>query len=171
MICVPGAAQHGAKRSGALQTRDPGSLPYQKQPGCRISGAPRRVRWQGLSERQAARCTASGTRGRNVPGLVSHRPVLRFAAAFLAGLVTLPPAAGENFFAGKTITIICGYPPGGGVDAGARLIAQHLPKFIPGTPAVIVQSMPGAGGLVAANHLYAKAERTGLVVGVPGRDW
>jgi hypothetical protein len=101
----------------------------------------------------------------------SHGPVPTFVAAALAGLVTLQPAAGENFFAGKTITIICGYPPGGGVDAGARLIAQHLPKFIPGTPAVIVQSMPGAGGLVAANHLYAKAERTGLVVGVPGRDW
>jgi len=80
------------------------------------------------------------------------------------------PAA-EDFFAGKTITIICGYPPGGGVDAGARLIAQHLPKFIPGAPGIIVQSMPGAGGLLAANHLYAKAERTGLVFGLPGRDW
>src|SRR3989442_13380511 len=87
------------------------------------------------------------------------------------GILILQPAASENFFAGKTITITCEYPPGGGVDAGARLIAQHLPKFIPGTPAVIVQSMPGAGGLVAANHLYAKAERTGLGVGVPGGDW
>ena len=44
------------------------------------------------------------------------------------GILILQPAAGENFFAGKTITIICGYPPGGGVDAGARLIAQHLPS-------------------------------------------
>ena len=51
------------------------------------------------------------------------------------------------------------------------LFAQHLPRFIPGTPGIIVQSMPGAGGLLAANHLYAKAERTGLVLGLPGRDW
>jgi tripartite-type tricarboxylate transporter receptor subunit TctC len=87
------------------------------------------------------------------------------------GAVGLQPASGQDFFAGRTITIICGYPPGGGVDAGARLIAQHLPKFIPGAPGIIVQNMPGAGGLTAANHLYAKAERSGLVLGLPGRDW
>ena len=83
----------------------------------------------------------------------------------------LAPARADDFFAGKTITIVCGYPPGGGVDAGARLIAQHLPRFIAGAPGIIVQSMPGAGGLVAANYLYAKAERSGLVLGLPGRDW
>ena len=76
-----------------------------------------------------------------------------------------------DFYAGKTLTIICGYPPGGGVDASARLIARHLPRFIPGNPGVVVQNMPGAGGLLAANHLYAKAERSGLILGLPGRDW
>ena len=96
--------------------------------------------------------------------------------AGLIGLLALgAPAQGQDpvadFYKGKTITIICGYPPGGGVDAGARLIAQHLPKFIPGAPGIIVQNMPGAGGLVAANHLYAKADRDGLVLGLPGRDW
>src|SRR3954454_995540 len=80
-------------------------------------------------------------------------------------------ALADDFFAGKTLTIVCGYPPGGGVDAGARLIAQHLAKFIPGAPSIVVQNMPGAGGLVAANYLYAKAERSGLTVGLPGRDW
>jgi hypothetical protein len=80
-------------------------------------------------------------------------------------------AIAEDYFAGKTVAIICGFPPGGGVDAGARLIARHLPRFIPGTPNVIVQNMQGAGGLGAANHLYARAERTGLVLGLPGRDW
>jgi hypothetical protein len=80
-------------------------------------------------------------------------------------------AAAEDYFAGKTVAIICGFPPGGGVDAGARLIARHLPRFIPGAPNVIVQNMPGAGGLGAANHLYARAERSGLMLGLPGRDW
>src|SRR5262245_35218176 len=80
-------------------------------------------------------------------------------------------AAAEDYFGGKTVSIICGFPPGGGVDAGARLIARHLPRFIPGTPNVIVQNMQGAGGLGAANHLYARAERSGLILGLPGRDW
>lgn len=90
-------------------------------------------------------------------------------ALALACAATAAPA--DDFFAGKTLTIVCGYPPGGGVDAGARLIAQHLARFIPGAPSIVVQNMPGAGGLVAANHLYAKAERSGLTVGLPGRDW
>src|SRR2546422_5663835 len=71
MTRVPGAAQHEAKRSGALQARDPGSVPYQEQPGSRISGAPRRIGGKSFSKRHAARCTASGTRGRNVAGAVS----------------------------------------------------------------------------------------------------
>jgi hypothetical protein len=95
--------------------------------------------------------------------------VLALAAAAL--VISAPHAAADDFFAGKTVAIICGFPPGGGVDAGARLIARHLPRFIPGTPNVIVQNMQGAGGLGAANHLYARGERTGLVLGLPGRDW
>jgi len=95
--------------------------------------------------------------------------VLTLAAAAI--VISAPQAVAEDYFAGKTVAIICGFPPGGGVDAGARLIARHLPRFIPGTPNVIVQNMQGAGGLGAANHLYARAERSGLVLGVPGRDW
>ena len=93
------------------------------------------------------------------------------AAALFVLAGSIQPAAAQDFFAGKTIAIICGFPPGGGVDAGARLIARHFGKFIAGNPHVVVQNMPGAGGLGAANHLYARAERTGLVLGLPGRDW
>jgi hypothetical protein len=57
---VPGAAQHGAKRNGALQTRDPGFL-LAEQPGSRISGAP--LRHKRVTALTASRCTASGTRG------------------------------------------------------------------------------------------------------------
>jgi tripartite-type tricarboxylate transporter receptor subunit TctC len=103
---------------------------------------------------------------------ITRRDLLRLGTAVLGLSVSgIQAAAADDFFAGRTIAIICGYPPGGGVDAGARLIAFHLPKFISGNPNVIVQNMPGAGGLVAANYLYHKAEPTGLVIGLPGRDW
>ena len=78
-------------------------------------------------------------------------------------------AAGE--FAGKTLTLIVGFPPGGGVDTGARLMAKHLPRFLEGSPSIIIQNMPGAGGATAADHLHNRASRDGLTIGVPGRDW
>ena len=78
-------------------------------------------------------------------------------------------AAGE--FAGKSLTLIVGFPPGGGVDTGARLMAKHLPRFLEGSPSIIIQNMPGAGGATAADHLHNRASRDGLTIGVPGRDW
>jgi hypothetical protein len=95
---------------------------------------------------------------------------LSAAILCLVGL-TQRPAVAVDFYEGKTVSIIVGFPPGGGVDAGARLLQHHLAKFIPGNPTIVVQNMPGASGLTAANHLYAKAERSGLVLGLPGRDW
>ena len=71
----------------------------------------------------------------------------------------------SGFFQGKTIRIIVGYPAGGGYDAYARLIAQFLPAVLPGHPSVVVQNMPGAGSLVAANYLYSAAEEDGTVIG------
>jgi hypothetical protein len=106
-----------------------------------------------------------------VTGNAPRRLLLTLGAAAILMGGGAQSAAAEDYFAGKTVAIICGFPPGGGVDAGARLIARHLPRFIPGAPNVIVQNMQGAGGLGAANHLYARAERTGLVLGLPGRDW
>lgn len=97
---------------------------------------------------------------------------LRLASLLSAAILYLSgQAAAADFYAGKTVTIIIGFPPGGGVDAGARLLQRHLGKFIPGNPSIVVQHMPGASGLIAANHLYAKAERSGLTLGLPGRDW
>lgn len=69
-----------------------------------------------------------------------------------------------SFYAGKTIRIIVGYSPGGGYDAYSRLIARHLSKHIPGNPTVIVENMPGAGSLIAANHLYKIAKPDGLTI-------
>jgi tripartite-type tricarboxylate transporter receptor subunit TctC len=68
------------------------------------------------------------------------------------------------FYQGKTITLIAGTTAGSQYDAHARLIAQHWGKHIPGNPDVIVQNMPGAGSLIAANHLYNVAKPDGLTI-------
>ena len=68
------------------------------------------------------------------------------------------------FYQGKTIRIIVGTPPGNLYDLWARLIVEHMGKHVPGNPAFIVQNMPGAGHVVAANHLYSVAKPDGLTV-------
>src|SRR6266850_948820 len=73
-------------------------------------------------------------------------------------------------YAGKTVTIIVGYKAGGGYDATARLLARHLPKHIPGKPTIIVQNMPGANSLIAANHIYSVAKPDGLTMGTFNRN-
>jgi tripartite-type tricarboxylate transporter receptor subunit TctC len=69
------------------------------------------------------------------------------------------------FYQGKTITLIAGTTAGSQYDAHARLIAQHWGKHIPGNPDIIVQNMPGAGSLIAANHLYNVSKPDGLTIG------
>jgi tripartite-type tricarboxylate transporter receptor subunit TctC len=73
----------------------------------------------------------------------------------------------DQFFAGKTVRIIHGATVGGEYDLYARLVARHIAHLLPGKPAVIVQSMPGAGGLTAIRHLANVAPRDGTVVIVP----
>jgi tripartite-type tricarboxylate transporter receptor subunit TctC len=68
------------------------------------------------------------------------------------------------FYQSKTITLIAGTTAGSQYDAHARLIAQHWGKHIPGNPDIIVQNMPGAGSLIAANHLYNVAKPDGLTI-------
>jgi tripartite-type tricarboxylate transporter receptor subunit TctC len=72
------------------------------------------------------------------------------------------------FYQGKTITIIVGYLSGDGYDVWARLLAAHMGKHLPGHPNVIVQNMPGAGSMIAANHIYNLAKPDGLTLGAIG---
>lgn len=69
------------------------------------------------------------------------------------------------FYEEKTIRIIVGTSPGGGYDTYTRLIARHFSKYIPGNPTIVVDNMPGAGGLVSANHLFKVAKPDGLTIG------
>jgi tripartite-type tricarboxylate transporter receptor subunit TctC len=85
------------------------------------------------------------------------------AIALLAGAQPSP-------YAGKTVSIIVGYKAGGGYDATARLLARHLPKHIPGKPTIIVQNMPGANSLIAANHIFSVAKPDGLTIGTFNRN-
>jgi len=69
------------------------------------------------------------------------------------------------YYAGKVVTLISGHGVGGGGDRIARLLAKHLPKYIPGKPTIIVSNMPGAASLIAANYLYNIAKPDGLTFG------
>ena len=102
-------------------------------------------------------------------------PLLKRGIALVAGLMLVvcfatAGSAQSSFFAGKTITLYCGFSPGGGVDSEARIAARHLARFIPGNPTIVVKNMPGAGGIVLANHIYKGAEADGLTLAMPGRS-
>ena len=97
-----------------------------------------------------------------------NRKIL-LAVVITVGLLllgALPRAAADEFYAGKTIRFVVGAPAGGGYDTYTRSIARHLGKHIPGNPSMLVENMEGAGSLIAANHVYNKAEPDGLTIGV-----
>ena len=88
-----------------------------------------------------------------------------YALAVLAAasIGTAPCAAQSvaDFYKGKTISIVMGTGPGGSYDLYGRTIAEHLPRHIPGHPTIIVEHMPGAGGVIAGNYIYAPAPQDG----------
>jgi tripartite-type tricarboxylate transporter receptor subunit TctC len=76
----------------------------------------------------------------------------------------------DEFYRAKRINLIVGYGPGGGYDVFARLLARHLGRYVPGNPQILVQNMPGAGSLIAANYLYSVAPKDGTAIGLFARD-
>lgn len=95
--------------------------------------------------------------------LMCYVLALGFGVAFYKG-DPLVSAQEPYYYKGKTIRIIVGFPSGGGVDAEARLLARYFERYIPGSPTVIVQNMPGAGGLVATNWFEQFAKPDGLTL-------
>ena len=83
-----------------------------------------------------------------------------------AGVGDSPAAAQsvEDFYRGKTLTMVVGTSPGGDYDLRLRMVARHIGRHIPGNPTVIVNNMPGGGGLVVANWLANVAPKDGTVV-------
>jgi tripartite-type tricarboxylate transporter receptor subunit TctC len=93
----------------------------------------------------------------------------KFLSILLFLVSSAPAAYGQApFFQGKTITTVVGYQPGDGYDIWARLLAVHMPKHIHGNPAMIVQNMPGAGSMIAANYIYNVAKPDGMTLGSIG---
>lgn len=68
-----------------------------------------------------------------------------------------------EFYKDKTVSIVIGFPPGGGFDANGRTLARHIGRHIPGNPTVVASNMPGAGSMVAANHTFNQAQADGTV--------
>lgn len=81
----------------------------------------------------------------------------------MGALARQPAWAQAPFYEGKTITIVIG-ATGGSLNVSARIVARHLGKYIPGSPAVIVQNMTGAAHLVATNHVFNVAKPDGLTL-------
>jgi ABC-type nitrate/sulfonate/bicarbonate transport system substrate-binding protein len=102
---------------------------------------------------------------------VNHLRRRTVVAGLGALAVTQAAAAPADFYRGKTLNLIVGFAPGGAVDAASRVVARHLPRFIPGNPRTVVQNMEGAAGIVSANYLYSRAPADGLTIAVPGRSW
>ena len=78
--------------------------------------------------------------------------------------------SGQPFYSGRNIDLVVASPPGGGFDAYARIIARHMPKYITGSPNIVVRNMPGAGGKTAVAYLADVAPRDGtsIVAAQPG---
>lgn len=85
-------------------------------------------------------------------------------AAMLAVPAPLGAETVEEFFKGKTITAIVPFAPGGGYSIYTQIVARHLPRHVPGSPTIVSQHMPGAGGIIASNHVYNLARRDGTMM-------
>ena len=150
------------------------SLPRQGREGCgRVRGP---LHESELGERPPL--PASGEREQRCRAVFDSPPhkgeghnSCRIATLLLALTLANPAHAQsvESFYRGRTVTIVVGYSVGGGYDAHGRVLARHLGKHIPGNPSVVVQNMPGAGSLRAANYLYNAAPKDGATLGVFAR--
>jgi len=98
-----------------------------------------------------------------------RKPLFIAALTLLASLPTKADPL-TDFYRGKQLTIIVGYGPGGGYDLYGRLVARHISRHMPGAPNAVVQNMPGAGSLRAANHIYNTAPRDGTAFGIFARN-
>ena len=103
---------------------------------------------------------------------IMNRRTFGVGLASSAATITAPAMAEDvsEFYKDRRMTLIVGYGTGGGFDVYARLVARHIGRFIPGNPTVTVQNMPGAGSLLAVNHLYNLAPKDGSTIAHFGRN-
>jgi tripartite-type tricarboxylate transporter receptor subunit TctC len=94
-------------------------------------------------------------------------PAFAFMLAALAAPAHADPV--EDFYKGRTITVLIGYSPGGSYDSAGRVLARHMGRYIPGNPSLVPQNMPGAGTLNLVNYLYNVAPKDGTAFGIFAR--
>src|SRR3984893_1622009 len=100
-----------------------------------------------------------------------RRPARLWAGASLLLALALPSAVAaanddDDFYRGKTISLIIPIGPGGAYDTYARLVARYLGKWLPGNPTIVPRNMPGAGGTISSNHVYNVAPQDGTTLTV-----
>ena len=97
------------------------------------------------------------------------RPLIRIVLLVLFGMPAAISLASadpvSDFYSHKTVTLIAGFPPGGGYDTYVRVLARHYGQFIPGNPSVVPSNMPGAGSMTAANRIYNNETNDGTILG------
>src|SRR5215203_5531433 len=96
---------------------------------------------------------------------------LGMAAAIFLSAVPVQAEPIEEFYLGKTLRMLIGYGPGGGYDIYGRLVAEFLPRHLPGKPTIIAQNMPGAGSFAAASYIQDVAPRMVRYLAVSRRRW
>ena len=91
------------------------------------------------------------------------------SAVLLAMDVVVTAETVEEFYKGRTISLIIASGEGGGYDISGRLTAEFLSKYIPGHPTIIARNMPGASGMRAADYMYNVAPQDGTVISIPNQ--
>jgi tripartite-type tricarboxylate transporter receptor subunit TctC len=104
-----------------------------------------------------------------VNGLFACRCAAVMLALCLGSSGRASAQAIADFYRGRTLNFIVVFSPGGTYDLYSRLVATHLPRYIPGNPKIVVQYMPGAGGLNGAVHLATQSPRDGTELGMVDR--
>src|SRR5438105_11251084 len=142
---MAGSASRGRARTRARRARD--SL-Y----ACKLLRRVQSARHHGYDPRPWAPAgVVSGDRGMNI----TQGPANAIAIALVTGLPSSAHAQGVvDFYRGKTIEFLIGASPAGGYDVVGRLIANHMPRHVPGNPAIVARNMPGATGLIMTNYRY-----------------
>jgi tripartite-type tricarboxylate transporter receptor subunit TctC len=123
------------------------------------------------ASRAGPTCVGEGVKRRAQPTQIQVGAVLAagIAIAFLNSAQPADAAGVEDFYKGRTVSIIIGYSVGGGYDTYARLLSRYIGDHIPGRPSVVPQNMPGAGSIKAANYIYGVAPKDGTAIATFGR--
>src|SRR5437870_239962 len=103
--------------------------------------------------------------------MMTKAATLALVLALAGGVPLARGQSDQDIYRNKQLRLIVGHAVGNDYDVGGRLLAKYLPKYIPGQPSIVVQNMPQAASIVAANYVYTQAPRDGTVIGTFSRNF